>query len=75
MIIILITNACDANFYIFPAYLGRDTHVSRACSVRITGVIRTYHARDTSGFIDAWNARKPLLIFHHLYNGKEERTM
>ena len=44
-------------------------------SQRISGVIRTYHARDTSGFIDAWNARKPLLIFHHLYNGKEERTM
>ena len=30
-----------------PAYLGRDTHVSRASSVRITPEIRAEHARDT----------------------------
>ena len=29
------------------AYLARDTHVSRPCSVRITPEIRTYHGRDT----------------------------
>ena len=36
-------------FYKLPAYLGRDTCVSRPCSVRITPEIRAYHERDTLG--------------------------
>ena len=33
-----------------PAYLARDTHVSRPSSVRITPEIRAYHVRDTLAF-------------------------
>ena len=32
-----------------PAYLARDTCVSRPSSVRITPEIRAYHERDTLG--------------------------